>query len=299
MVPPTPEITILPPRAQLGECPVWDEPTQSLFWIDIRAPTLHQTAPDGTPLKAWTLHSPIGAFALLEPGTHALAVLRTGLAILDLETAIITPLHNPESHLPANRFNEGKVSPCGQHFLFGSMDDRPDKSPTGALYALSANGTLRTLARDITVANGLAWSPDAQTLYFSDSRAATIWACPWHPDTGTIGPRRVFATPVDAIGRPDGAAMDTEGHYWSAGVSAARLNRFAPDGTLARSIPLPVQAPTMPVFGGPARNRLFVTSHRHVPQPTPIDGALLSLDPAATGTPARRFALSPAASYIS
>ena len=109
------------------------------------------------------------------------------------------------------------------------------------------------------------------------------------PGTGAISERRLIAEPDDAAGRPDGAAVDAEGGYWSAGVSAGRLNRWLPDGTLDRVVELPVRAPTMPCFGGPGLRTLFVTSLAG-PTAGPLDGRLLALDVRAAGAPLGRFA---------
>jgi sugar lactone lactonase YvrE len=280
-------------RADVGECPFWDERTQSLFWVDIRKPALYRHGADGSARGAWALPSPVGAFALLENGRQALVGLATGLALLDLGTGAVDPLFDPEPEQPHNRLNEGKVSPCGGYFVFGSMDDRAEKQATGSLYCLAADRSLRVLARDLFVANGVAWSPDGRTLYFSDSRAAIIWAADWDTHTGTIANRRIFATPSEAEGRPDGAAMDVNGHYWSAGVSAGCLNRFAPDGRITDTIRLPVQAPTMPAFCTDGTGIIFVTSHRRVPKPGPDDGAIVVVPVSQRGTPQMRFDMSP------
>ena len=278
-------------RAEVGECPFWDTQTKSLYWVDIRSPALHQHSLDGDRLRSWPLPAPVGAFALLEDGMRALVALASGLALLDLASGRVEHLLDPEPDRPENRLNEGKVSPCGQYFVFGSMDDRTVKEATGALYCLSADRSIRTLATGLVVANGVAWSPDASTLYFSDSRAPTIWASDWNAATGTIANQRIFASPSAQQGRPDGAAMDEEGHYWSAGVSAGRLNRFAPDGRIVETIDLPVQAPTMPAFGPNGSRVMFVTSHRQVEKPTDEDGSIVVLDVAQNGMPQRRFQL--------
>jgi len=278
-------------RSEVGEGPFWDDQTASLFWIDVRRPALHRHDGDGKQLASWTLPDPVGAFALLEDGQSVLVALASGLHLLDLESGALTFLMDPEPGRSTNRLNEGKVSPCGRYFVFGSMDDRDDKEATGALYCLSVEGTLRTLVTGLIVANGVAWSPDAETLYFSDSRACRIWAADWSPADGAVSGRRVFAVPDEHMGRPDGAAMDEEGCYWSAGVSAGRLNRFAPDGRLVGTIPLPVRAPTMPAFGPPGSGKLFVTSHRRIAQPGDADGAIVVVPVAQDGVRQRRFAM--------
>jgi sugar lactone lactonase YvrE len=105
----------------------------------------------------------------------------------------------------------------------------------------------------------------------------------------------VLARPTEEIGRPDGAATDVEGYYWSAGISAGVLNRWAPDGSLDRSIPLPVSNPTCPCFGGPDLKTIFVTSLRHdlpadVLTAKPASGGIVALRVDVAGVPVARFA---------
>ena len=169
------------------------------------------------------------------------------------------------------------------------MDDRPEKHPTAALWCLGVDGAARPLVEGMIVSNGLAWSPDGRTLWYSDSRRTGIWTAPWDQVSGTMGAARLVASPDDRVGRPDGAAMDVEGGYWSAGVSAGVLNRWLPDGTLDRAVHVPVRAPTMPCFGGPGMRQLYVTS-LHGSQAGPNDGAVVTLDVGVAGVPVGCFA---------
>jgi sugar lactone lactonase YvrE len=92
-------------------------------------------------------------------------------------------------------------------------------------------------------------------------------------------------------GRPDGAAMDSDGCYWVAGNDGASLLRFAPDGKLDRELNLPVAKPSMPCFGGPELDTLLVTS---IVQPGKEDdalaGAVLLVRPGVRGVPEVAFA---------
>ena len=64
-------------------------------------------------------------------------------------------------------------------------------------------------------------------------------------------------------GRPDGAAVDAEGCYWSAQYEGGRLLRIAPSGEVLTEVRVPALCPTMPCFGGPDLKTLFVTTARH------------------------------------
>ena len=118
------------------------------------------------------------------------------------------------------------------------------------------------MVEGVKVSNGLAWSADARTLYHSDSRGPWIDRWDFHPTTGAISNRRRIVTLTESDGRPDGGATDIEGGYWSCGVSAGCLNRFAPDGRLLARYDLPIPAPTMCAFGGADMRTLFITSAR-------------------------------------
>lgn len=273
--------------AEVGESPFWDDASEHLFWIDIRKPRLFRCGDDGKVLDCWNLPAPVGGFAVGERGDKAIIALSTGLAILDFGTGLLTSIVDPEPDKPENRLNEGKVSPCGKYFVFGSMNDCDPTRPTGSLYCMSSDLSVRHLVGDLCVANGVAWSPDELTFYFSDSRASKIWAADWDSTRGTIENIRPFASPTEKQGRPDGAAMDMEGHYWSAGVSAGVLNRYSPSGSIVQTIRLPVQAPTMPAFG--PQGLLYVTSHRRVANPGALDGSIVLVPVPQQGTPQRRF----------
>jgi sugar lactone lactonase YvrE len=286
----TSAITLLSaaPRAGVGESPTWDDRTGQLWWVDIRAPALHRTAPATGETTTWPLPEAVGSLALCRSGALLLA-LRSGIHRFDPATAALDLVAAPETDRPMNRLNDGKASPEGR-FLVGSMDDRPEKQATAALWSLTPGAAACVKLRDgLVVSNGLAWSPDGRMLWHSDSRRSLIWTQSYDPATGAVGEARLVANPTDAIGRPDGAAVDAEGGYWSAGVSAGRLNRWLPDGTLDRVIELPVRSPTMPCFGGPGLRRLFVTSLRGA-DPGEACGALLSLDVGVAGVPVGRFA---------
>jgi sugar lactone lactonase YvrE len=242
----------------LGEGPVWDARSGALLFVDIPAPALFRYHPDTSAVERWEMPEVIGSFGLCPDGRVVLG-LRSGVFLYDLATRKLDLLARPEPNRPGNRLNDGKVGPDGA-FWVGSMDDAAEKGPNAALHRITADGQVTTVAEGLTISNGLAWSPDGRTMFHSDSRQTIIWTWDFDPATGEATNRREIRRLTSPEGRPDGAAADAEGCYWSAGVSAGCLNRFAPDGTLLRRIDLPILAPTMPCFGGPDLRTVYLTS---------------------------------------
>ncbi len=279
-------------KAELGECLVWEPDEQALYWVDILAPALHRLVLDTGIVSTWSLPEAVGSFALREQG-GAVVALRSGFHRLDLDSNELIFLTNPETDRPGNRFNDGKASPDGRFFA-GTMDEERLERPQGALYRLDPDGSCRRVVDGLIVSNGLAWSADGHTLFHSDSKGQVIYAYDYHRNSGEISNRREVARPSEEIGRPDGGATDVEGYYWSAGISAGVLNRWAPDGSLDRQISLPCVAPTCPCFGGPELKTLYVTSLRHgVPaeklEAKPLSGGIFAIDVDVPGVPVAKF----------
>jgi sugar lactone lactonase YvrE len=282
---------VLDAKAELGECPVWSADEQALYWVDSYAPALHRLDPATGATRTWPMPRPIGSFGLRETG-GAVVALRDGFHLLDFDTGELSFLIGPRQ-VPGTRFNDGKVSPDGR-FWAGTMDEEKLSRPLGALYRLDPDGGLHRMVDGLIVSNGLAWSADGRTMFHSDSKGMVVWAYDYDPQHGTMANRRVVARPTEEVGRPDGAAVDVDGFYWSAGISAGVLNRWAPDGRLDQAIPLPCSNPTMPCFGGPDLKTVFVTSLRHgvasdVLTAKPLSGGIFAVDVDVPGVPVARF----------
>jgi sugar lactone lactonase YvrE len=288
----TVEVTcVLDARAELGECPVWSIEEQALYWVDIRRPALHRLDPDSGATRTWPMPSRIGSFGLRESG-GAVVALEDGFHLLDLETGRLEFVAGPE-RVPGTRFNDGKVSPDGRFFA-GTMDEELLSRPIATLFRLDPDLSLHRVVGDLIVSNGLAWTADGGTLFHSDSKGPVIWAYDYDPSSGAVSSRREVARPTEEIGRPDGAATDEQGYYWSAGISAGVLNRWSPDGRLDRSIPLPCSNPTAPCFGGRDMRTIFVTSLRHDLPPEvlaakPLSGGIFAVRVDVPGVPISRF----------
>lgn len=251
----------------LGESPMWHPHAQALYWCDIPGRRLNRLTPATGELQSWGFPCEPASIAPFEDGALLLA-MRDGLWRFDPATGERALLAPPPYNPATERFNDGKCDPAGR-FWVGTIYEPRDPA-LAALYCFDSQA-LHRREDGITVSNGLAWSPDGKTQYWSDTKAHTIYAFDADPQSGALANRRVFARfPVKQSGqdlstyggRPDGAAVDSEGCYWVAMFEGQRLLRLSPSGELLREVPLPVRCPTMPCFGGPDLKTLYITTAR-------------------------------------
>lgn len=277
-------------RCGVAECPVWDAANRRLLFCDINGRKINALAVDSGDRETWILPEVVGSFGLCCSGRLVVA-LRHRVVLFDPRTQAITDLTPAVVEPVTNRLNDGKVGPDGA-FWVGSMDENSPRQPLGALYRVTADGRIEKKSEGYAVSNGLAWSPDGRTMYHSDSTSAIIEAWDFDPSTGGMSNHRVIAKLTNEDGRPDGAAMDMDGNYWSAGPSAGCINCFSPTGQLLTKLPFPVPGPTMPAF---ADDLMFVTSLREGKSPEilaqyPTLGGLFRAPAPAKGAPVAMFA---------
>jgi sugar lactone lactonase YvrE len=275
---------------QLGECPIWDERSRALWWVDSRAPSAKCLDAASGRVSTLALAETVGSIAFRERG-GMLAATRSGIHTLDPASGALERIAAPEAHLPDNRFNDGRCDRNGRFWAGTMCDVRRD--PAGTLYRLDATLACTALRNAIIIPNSLAWSPDGRTMYFADTNRHTIWAWDYDPATGDATRERVFAD--TGAGRPDGSCVDAEGCLWNAEYGAARLVRYAPDGKVDRTIGLPVANPTCCCFGGSALDELYVTTARQRLSAEelarqPLAGSVLVLRPGVRGIAESRFA---------
>lgn len=255
------------PPSLLGESPFWHPDEAALYWCDIPGMKLNRWHPGSAAHQSWSFDTEACCVAPL-PGGRLLLALRDGLFRFDPQTDERERLSPPPYDPRHERFNDGKADPQGRLWV-GTIYE-PRTTAAAALYRWDGK-KLQRMAGDVTVSNGLAFSPDGGTLYWADTPSHRVMAYEFNAAEGTLGSHRVLAqfaikeTGQDLSlygGRPDGAAVDAEGAYWCAMFEGQRLLRIAPDGVVLQSLPLPVRCPTMPCFGGPDLRTLYVTTSR-------------------------------------
>jgi sugar lactone lactonase YvrE len=281
---------------ELGESPVWHPGERALWWVDIAGRRLHRHRPADGSLDHWDLPSEPGCCVPALDGSILLAQ-RDGLWRFDPASARRVPLAVPPYDPALQRFNDGKCDPLGRWWI-GTIHEPRDR-PAAALYRFD-RGLLDRMAGDVTVANGLAFSPDGRTMYWADTKAHRIQAFDLDLAAGTISRARAFATfvpraadaPLDTYGgRPDGAAIDALGRLWVAMYEGARVVCLDPAGQVVDEIALPVRCPTMPCFGGDDLRTLYITTARHgrseaERRDQPLAGCVLSVRVDVPGWPA-------------
>jgi len=262
---PTSELQVLADSSSLlGECPLWHPEENALYWIDITGMAVRRFDPVCGDHQHWAVPSEPGCIAWC-PGSRMLVAMRSGIVILDTKTGELVPLIDAPYDPSQNRFNDGRCDASGRLWVGTLSDDRSKQS--GDLFCLE-RGAIRKIGKPVTVSNGLAFSPDNHTLYHADTTPHIIRAYDFDLTTGTLGDARIFKQfSTDRSGsyggRPDGAAVDSEGAYWCAMYEGGKVLRLSPSGEVLREIALPVRCPTMIAFGGPDLRTLYITTVRH------------------------------------
>jgi sugar lactone lactonase YvrE len=246
-------------NAVTGEAPLWDAPTETLWWIDIQGQRLLGFSPTSGREQVHNLPSMPGLIVARQTGGLVVG-LEDGLHAFDPATGLGERLVAVEPDDTRTRLNDGKADPAGRVW-FGSMDKTDSGAPIGSLYRLDLNGAVHRHRGDVAVPNAIAFAPDGRTFYFADSRSGTIEAFTYDPETGEADASRLFVR-YEKGESPDGTCVDSQGALWIAVIGGSRLERRLPDGTLDTVIRLPVSRPTMPMLGGRDRHTLFVTSQR-------------------------------------
>lgn len=294
---------------QLGESPFWHPHERSLYWLDIPGRAVLRTRGEigSHTVERWHLPTEPGCMAPAVSGGLVIA-LRDGIYRAREWGGPLSVIAKVDHDARTMRFNDGKCDAWGR-FWAGTLNEAKDR-PNAALYCLDAQGgdapQLTQMANEATTGNGLVFSLGATTLYWADTAAHRVRAWDWAAEANRLSRPRVFRqfdakpggwtpeSPLRYEGRPDGATMDAEGHYWVAMFEGGQLLRFAPSGEQVDALPTPVQCPTMPCFGGDDLRTLFVTSARkgrpaaEIEQ-RPASGQVLAIHTEVSGLPVHFF----------
>lgn len=246
-------------KVLLGECPRWDEKTQSLYWVDIDQNHLHRFNPETGNNETITFNEKIGCFALRENGGFILG-MQSGFAMIDSFDNNINYLCDPESDKKDNRFNDGRCDFAGR-FIAGTLNMKKSDNDA-SIYQLSPDDLAHPvrLKTGLLTSNGIAFSLCGSTMYFGDTPNHIVYQAPYDIDTGKVGETQVYQKFDKGKGRPDGAAVDTAGFYWSAQYNGAEVVRISPNGNVVERVKIPAKHCTMLAFGDSDLKTVYVTT---------------------------------------
>jgi sugar lactone lactonase YvrE len=285
-------------QAVLGEGLRWDARRQELLGVDILTGRVYRgrVEEDGSLslVGQYQLPGTVGAIAPVHDDEGWIVAAGQGFLHLGSDGSL-RPI--AEVSPAGTRMNDGACDPQGRFWAGTLADDfRPGG---GALYRLDGDGNVEVIRRDLTISNGLGWSPDGATMYLADSGPGVVYAFTFDPGSGTLADDRPFVTIPEEVGTPDGLTVDTDGDVWVAIYGGGRIHRYSPAGVLREQLVVPAHQSTSCTFAGADLNRLYVTTATEgwsdaQRQAEPGAGLVYRFDVDATGRAATLFRPDPA-----
>jgi sugar lactone lactonase YvrE len=273
---------------ELGEGPIWDEGRERVLWVDINPGTVHLGRLEGGVVvveSEMRFGETVGAVVADAGGALLVAGARRVYRVVgDGRVAVHAEL---VSEGQPSRLNDGACDPAGR-FLVGSMalDGRTGEE---CLYRLDDDGAVSVLDRDLTISNGLAWSPAGDVMYSVDTIPGIVWSRPYDAATGEWG-ERTEVVRMDRGGWPDGLCVDADGNLWVAMWGGGEVRCYTPSGERLATVTVPAPHTTSAAFAGPGRDELLITTATDqltAPQleQYPLSGRLFVAHVGATGLP--------------
>ncbi len=260
-----------------GENPLWDDRRGLLFWEDIPNGRLFQYDPSsGEHRMIHEGSEAIGGFTFQEDG-RLLLFRETDVALRHEDGRIESVIDFRQPGIP--RFNDVIADPAGRVFA-GTMGRKNDAGGTGGLFRVDLDGAIAELWRGTTCSNGMAFSGDLETFYWTDSPGKTIYAFDYDRAKGELRNRRVHVDSTDLAGVPDGMTIDTEGRLWSTRWDGSRIDLWDANGQQVDRIDLPVAKVSSCCWGGANLDELYVTTAGGSAESDTADGTLYRI----TGT---------------
>jgi sugar lactone lactonase YvrE len=271
----------------LAEGPVWDEERERVLWVDINAGHVHSGSLEGDIITLGgqlSFDQTVGAVACSEDGQLLVAAQRDLYRVRrDSRPEVLASI------IPADRqsrLNDGACDPAGR-FLVGSLS-LGAREREECLYQFGQDGSVAIVDDDLTLSNGLAWSPDGSVLYSVDTTPGVVWQRPYDVATGSAGARSAVVRLGD--GSPDGLCVDTAGNLWVAIWGAGEVRCYSPAGDRLATVTVPAPHTSSVAFVGSARDILLITTARDGLSSVqldvfPLSGHLFIAHVDATGVP--------------
>lgn len=278
-------------RALLAESPTWDEADGSLLWVDILRGEVHRFHPDGNGDRL-VARLPIPVGSVMGRRSSGLVVAAgMGFALLDESSGELTWLATVDR---GDRLNDARCDPAGR--IWGGTLTVAQRQGAAGLYRLDPDHRLAMVLDDVTLSNGLGWSPDGSRLYYADTVTERVDVFDYDLATGRMSGRRPFVDLHEFPGRPDGLTVDAEGGVWVTMARGGTVRRFDSAGHLNEVLTMPLPFVTSCTFGGERLRDLYVTTtcvglgEAELTEYPQAGGVLRISDVGVTGLPASRFA---------
>ena len=218
-----------------GESPRWHE--GRLWFSDMGTNELSAVdAAGGREVIATIPGMPMGSGWLPEPDGRMLIVSSRDGKLLRREPDGSLVLYCDLAVLDPHPWSDMAVDSRGNAYIGNIGFDFPGGAPAPGILALvTPGGTARQVADGLQFPNGIAITPDNQTLIVAESYASRLTAYDIAAD-GTLSGRRVWAELDNAA--PDGICLDAEGAIWYADVPNRHCVRVREGGELLATVAL-------------------------------------------------------------
>ena len=273
------------PFADFGEGPLWDDARGVWWWTDIPGSVVHRFDPRTNTDEAIPVKHTVGTLTLNTSG-DVIVASSAGVGVLasDGSIDIFAPINADDPDL---RLNDGKCDTAGR--LYVSSMTYKGAEGAGALLRVDPDHSVHELEGGKSIGNGMAWSADGRTFFYTDTPTQLIEAYDVEPTTGDLSNRREVLRIAEADGMPDGFCIDDEGALWIALWQGSSLRRYSRDGEVLGEVRLPVTNVTCAAFGGSEYDELLITTaapkHSGSGASEPLGGALFRIRPGVTGPP--------------
>ena len=270
-----------------GEGPLWDSRAGKLFFVDMLAGVVAEWDTSGS-VKRHVVGAVAAVVRARARGGYVLGVER-GFAFANGDFSAVETLP-PVFADETVRMNDGGCDPQGR-FYCGSMA-YAETPGAGTLFRLNLDLSVERVLEGVTISNGLQWTRDGSSAYYSDTATGRIDVFDFDADTGAFSGRRPFVELDPMSGAPDGLAIDEEDGLWVALWGGGAVHRYDARGCLSEVIELPVPKVTACTFGGDDGRTLYITTSRDglASGELPEAGAVFSVRAGVPGAAPHAFA---------
>lgn len=246
---------------EVGEGPLWHPYQKRLYWVDITGGKMFWYEPSTNTHDQFFEGKTIGGFTIQKDGSFLLFLENGSIASLKNNTMAYLVSEILEER--GMRFNDVVTDPEGRVFA-GTMHQNSDLALNGEklgnLYRIDKDMSINKVLQGTKIPNGMGFSLDHKTMYYTDSGNKSIYSFDYDKNTGNISNQKSLITVPDGEGLPDGMTVDSNGDIWSASAGGYSLNQYNSSGVQKQSIKFPASMVSSLTFGGDNLDDMFITT---------------------------------------